>query len=50
MLSLPFFKMRYIQYDEYLQSLKQDDAYDESPLSKLIYLDNEYSQAILLSK
>lgn len=48
-LSLPFFKMRYIQYDEYLQSLKQDDAYDESPLSKLIYLDNEYSQAILLS-
>ena len=48
-LSLPFFKMRYVQYDEYMQFLKQDMAYFEESESRLTYLDKEFSQAILLS-
>ena len=30
-LSLPFFKMRFIQFDEYLDSLKNDMAYAGNP-------------------
>ncbi|MDO9047891.1 MAG: restriction system-associated AAA family ATPase [Methylobacter sp.] len=47
-LSLPFFKMRFIQLDEYLDTLKQDLPYAGSPESRQIYLDNAFSQAILL--
>ncbi|NTV21523.1 MAG: restriction system-associated AAA family ATPase [Chlorobium limicola] len=47
-LSLPFFKMRFIQYDEYWQALKEQSGYSGSPESRLIYLDSGFSQAILL--
>ncbi|WP_340122920.1 restriction system-associated AAA family ATPase [Methylobacter svalbardensis] len=47
-LSLPFFKMRFIQLDEYLDTLKQDLPYAGRPESRQIYLDNAFSQAILL--
>ncbi|GJL65927.1 MAG: ABC transporter [Nitrospirales bacterium] len=47
-LSLPFFKMRFIQFDEYWQSLKQQLPYPGRPESRLVYLDSGFSQAILL--
>ncbi len=47
-LSLPFYKMRFIQYDEYLNYLTNDISYS-SPESGLIYLDNIFSQAIFLT-
>lgn len=47
-LSLPFFKMRFIQYDEYLNSLKKQLPYFGRPETRLIYLDSGFSQAILL--
>ena len=47
-LSLPFFKMRYVQYDEYWQALKQQLPYPGRPESRLVYLDSGFSQAILL--
>jgi restriction system-associated AAA family ATPase len=47
-LSLPFFKMRFIQYDEYLNYLTNDINYS-SPEARLIYLDNIFSQAIFLT-
>lgn len=47
-LSLPFFKMRFIQFDEYWQSLKQQLPYPGRPESRLVYLDTGFSQAILL--
>lgn len=46
-LSLPFFKMRFIQYDEYLSYLSNDIKYS-APESGLVYLDNTFSQAIFL--
>ena len=48
-LSLPFFKMRFVQYDEYWQALKKQLSYSGTPEARLIYLDNSFSQAILLS-
>ena len=39
-LSLPFFKMRFIQLDEYFDTLKQYLPYGEKPTSRQIYLDN----------
>ncbi|MGR6860640.1 restriction system-associated AAA family ATPase [Aliivibrio salmonicida] len=48
-LSLPFFKIRFVQYDEYWQALKEQLPYSGTPESRLIYLDNSFSQAILLS-
>jgi restriction system-associated AAA family ATPase len=48
-LSLPFFKMRFIQFDEYLDSLKNDLSYGGKPESRQIFLDNAFNQAILLS-
>jgi restriction system-associated AAA family ATPase len=48
-LSLPFFKIRFVQYDEYWQALKKQLPYSGSPESRLIYLDNSFSQALLLS-
>ncbi|MES9905756.1 MAG: restriction system-associated AAA family ATPase [Sedimenticola sp.] len=47
-LSLPFFKMRFVQFDEYWQALKQQLPYPGRPESRLVYLDNGFSQAILL--
>ena len=48
-LSLPFFKMRFIQFDEYRDSLKNNYAYAGKSEARLTYLDNAFSQAILLS-
>ena len=48
-LSLPFFKMRFIQFDEYLDSLKKDTSYAGKPESRQTFLDNAFNQAILLS-
>ena len=47
-LSLPFFKMRFVQFDEYWQALKQQLPYPGRPESRLVYLDTSFSQAILL--
>lgn len=47
-LSLPFFKMRFVQFDEYWQALKQQLPYPGCPESRLVYLDSSFSQAILL--
>jgi restriction system-associated AAA family ATPase len=47
-LSLPFFKMRFVQFDEYFQALKQQLPYPGRPESRLVYLDSSFSQAILL--
>ena len=47
-LSLPFFKMRFVQFDEYGQALKNQDHYGDRPESRLVYLDSGFSQAILL--
>lgn len=46
-LSLPFFKTRFIQYDEYWNTLARQDSYT-GPVTRLAYLDNGFSQAILL--
>lgn len=47
-LSLPFFKMRFIHYDEYHKHLTTDQPYPGKPEGRMIYLDEQYSQAILL--
>jgi restriction system-associated AAA family ATPase len=47
-LSLPFFKMRFIHYDEYKDSLIKQNPYS-SPEGRLVFMNNEFSQAIVLS-
>ncbi|HFK2884703.1 TPA: restriction system-associated AAA family ATPase [Stenotrophomonas maltophilia] len=47
-LSLPFFKMRFIQFDEYWNSLARQLPYSGRPEARLAYLDSGFSQAILL--
>lgn len=47
-LSLPFFKMRFVQFDEYWNALKNQLSYPGRPETRLAYLDNGFSQAILL--
>ncbi|OGB29965.1 MAG: ABC transporter [Burkholderiales bacterium RIFCSPLOWO2_12_FULL_61_40] len=47
-LSLPFFKMRFVQFDEYWNALTQQLSYPGHPETRLAYLDNSFSQAILL--
>jgi restriction system-associated AAA family ATPase len=47
-LSLPFFKMRFVQFDEYWNALKNQLPYPGRPESRLAYLDSSFSQAILL--
>lgn len=47
-LSLPFFKMRFVQYDEYWNALVKQLPYPGYPDARLTYLDNSFSQAILL--
>lgn len=47
-LSLPFFKLRFVQFDEYWNSLRAQLDYPGRPETRLAYLDNGFSQAILL--
>ncbi|MCK4789469.1 MAG: restriction system-associated AAA family ATPase [Desulfobacteraceae bacterium] len=47
-LSLPFFKMRFIHFDEYKDKLIKDDHYSQEPEGRMIYLDNQFNQAIVL--
>ncbi|MEB4849817.1 restriction system-associated AAA family ATPase [Pseudomonas aeruginosa] len=47
-LSLPFFKMRFIQFDEYWNALARQLPYPGHPETRLAYLDSGFSQAILL--
>ena len=47
-LSLPFFKMRFIQFDEYWDALQAQLPYSGRPETRLAYIDNSFSQAILL--
>lgn len=47
-LSLPFFKMRFIHFDEYRDHLTKEVPYDGKPEGRMIYLDEQFSQAILL--
>lgn len=47
-LSLPFFKMRFVQFDEYWNCLREQLPYPGRPETRLAYLDNGFSQAILL--
>lgn len=47
-LSLPFFKMRFIQFDEYWNALARQLPYPGRPETRLVYLDSGFSQAILL--
>jgi len=48
-LSIPFYKSRLLQYDEYLSDLEAQEFVDPRPESSLVYLDERYSQAILLT-
>ena len=47
-LSLPFFKMRFIHFDEYRDKLIKKVDYPNRPEGRLIYLDEQFSQVILL--
>jgi len=47
-LSLPFLKMRMIQYDEYVDYLGKEIAYNTAE-SRMVYLDDIYSQAIFVT-
>lgn len=47
-LSLPFFKMRFVQFDEYWTALAKQLPYPGRPDARLVYLDSGFSQAILL--
>ena len=47
-LSLPFFKLRFVQFDEYWNSLQAQLPYLGRPETRLAYLDDGFSQAILL--
>ncbi len=48
-LSTPFFKSRILQYEAYLATLKSQSFVDPRPETSLVYLDENYSQAILLT-
>ena len=47
-LSLPFFKMRFIHFDEYRDKLIKKVDYPARPEGRMIYLDDQFSQVILL--
>jgi len=47
-LSLPFFKLRFVQFDEYWNALTQRLSYPGHPETRLAFLDSSFSQAILL--
>lgn len=46
-LSLPFFKMQFIQFDEYRENLSREDR-SRKLEGRMIYLDDQFSQAILI--
>ena len=48
-LSLPFFKMRFIHFDEYMDAIRNGTQYSGTPEGRLVFLDQEFSQAILIS-
>ncbi|OME91846.1 ABC transporter [Paenibacillus amylolyticus] len=48
-LSLPFFKMRFIHYDEYKDFLNRQIPYSSLPEGRLTFLNSEFNQAIVLS-
>ena len=47
-LSLPFLKMKMVQYDEFAYYLSEDILYN-SPESRMVYLDDTFSQAIFIT-
>nr|WP_310135304.1 restriction system-associated AAA family ATPase [Burkholderia ambifaria] len=47
-LSLPFFKMRFVHFDEYRDHLVRELPYAGRPEGRMIYVDEQFSQAILL--
>lgn len=47
-LSLPFFKTRFVQFDEYWNSLRTHSQYPGRPDARLVYADSGFSQAVLL--
>lgn len=47
--SLPFYKMRFIHFDEYRNILIRDDFYGQVPEGRLVYLDEHLNQLILLA-
>jgi len=47
-LSLPFFKMRFLHFDEYRDKLIKKVDYPARPEGRMIYLDDQFSQVILL--
>jgi restriction system-associated AAA family ATPase len=47
-LSLPFFKTRFVQFDEYWESLRSHSQYSSGPDARLVYADSGFSQAVLL--
>lgn len=51
LLSLPFFKTRFLHFDEYADKLTHEEPFGYPPKSegRLVYLDNQYSQAIILA-
>jgi restriction system-associated AAA family ATPase len=51
LLSLPFFKTRFLHFDEYADKLAYEEPFGYPPKSegRLVYLDSQFSQAILLS-
>lgn len=48
-LSLPFFKMRFIHFDEYKDYLNRQSSYSSVPEGRLTFLNSEFNQAIVLS-
>lgn len=48
-LSIPFFKSRLLQYDQYFSDLESQSITKPQPDISLIYLDEYYSQSILLT-
>lgn len=48
-LSLPFFKMRFIHFDEYKDFLIRQNPYSSVPEGRLTFLSSEFNQAIVLS-
>jgi restriction system-associated AAA family ATPase len=48
-LSLPFFKMRFIHFDEYKDYLIRQIPYSSVPEGRLTFLNSEFNQAIVLS-
>ncbi|MCB1907845.1 MAG: restriction system-associated AAA family ATPase [Rhodocyclaceae bacterium] len=47
-LSLPFFKTRFVQFDEYWDRLRTQSQYSGRPDARLVYADSGFSQAVLL--